>query len=99
MAPLPLSSPMNPTKFWMTRISTFTLTLDRTKMIPTHLENGAEILQLKSKADGNYIVLAHWPQSYHEYVTWTIDSELNAYWGHYFGTLEDAEQDFTERYI
>ena len=62
------------------------------------LPNGAMVLAYKynSMAEVHY-VLAVWKDS--EYVTWVLDYEKEAFWGHYFpnGDLLGAAKDFTER--
>lgn len=53
------------------------------------LKNGAKVLERKGD-----VVLASWGK---EYVTWRVDAELNAYWGHYFREYKDALADFRKR--
>ena len=62
------------------------------------LPNGAEVLVIKQKAYNHAIVLAlQTREDRKEYVTWAIDVDSSAYWGHYFKTYEQAYEDFRER--
>jgi hypothetical protein len=57
------------------------------------LRNGATVL-----AQVDNVVLCEWPRSgERQYVTWVIDADGNTYAGHYFGTLEAARNEFTQR--
>jgi hypothetical protein len=57
------------------------------------LKNGAEVL----KRRGDF-VLARWDKgSRVELVTWGVDAEGNAYWGHYFDDLDAAFHDLNKR--
>ena len=54
------------------------------------LHNGASIIAAK-----NGIVLCKWTE---EYVTWAVNENGDAYWGHYFkDDLEAAVRDFIRR--
>lgn len=57
------------------------------------LKNGAYVLESKATVDGE-IVLAKWKN---EYVTWMIDKEGDAHWGHYISDLPSACEDFSNR--
>ena len=55
-----------------------------------YLKNGARVIE----QDGA-TVLADWNG---QYVTWKIDSEGSAYWGHYYNKdLKDALSNYNER--
>ena len=59
------------------------------------LKNGAVILE-HDPATGS--VLASWDKGNRtEYVTWRVDDDGNAYWGHYFDSVTDAADDFKKR--
>lgn len=58
-------------------------------MKPNKLKNGATIAQ-----EYRNVVLAHWRG---DWVTWKIDTERNAYWGHYYDNYQDAINDFARR--
>jgi hypothetical protein len=55
------------------------------------LNNGAEIIEQRGE-----VVLARW-NSPHPFVTWRVDDEGNAYWGHYFKTELEARYSFERR--
>lgn len=55
------------------------------------LNNGATVL----RKIGTF-VLCEWRG---EHVTWKVDTEGNAYWGHYFQNYSDALNDFNLRVI
>jgi hypothetical protein len=55
------------------------------------LNNGAVVIEQKGD-----VVLARWDRD-GKYVTWKVDNEGNAYWGHYFTALSDAVADFNKR--
>ena len=58
-----------------------------------NLKNGAEIINMDSIAG---IVLAKFRGF--EYVTWNVDADGNAYWGHYFNDdLNAARIDYADR--
>jgi len=57
----------------------------------TTLRNGAELLQQIGS-----VVLAK-TGGYMPFVTWTVDADGNAYWGHYHKTLTEAAREFEER--
>lgn len=59
-------------------------------MSNTTLKNGATVIDQR-----NDVVLAKWQDD--QYVTWRVDADLNAYWGHYFDNIEDATADFAKR--
>lgn len=71
------------------------------------LPNGAQILERRLSAINNntYVVLCCWKRVYgnvgqnagHEYVTWRVDSQGNAFWGHYFRSFEMAAKDYSSR--
>lgn len=46
--------------------------------------------------DGNYI-LAHNPKAVQPFVVWRHNGDLEAYWGHYFNTIEEADLYFAEK--
>jgi len=54
------------------------------------LKNGALVIERSGR-----VVLAQWKGS--EFVTWNIDSDGNAYWGHYFKDITSAAEDFLIR--
>ena len=57
-----------------------------------NLNNGAQVL---AHTADNSVVLAHFRN---EYVTWCVDPDGNAYWGHYFDQdIIAATDDFIER--
>jgi len=65
---------------------------------PKVLPNGAEVIDFKIKCGGEITALCKRPGAeYHPYVTWRLDEVGNAFWGHYFKTLEEARDDFKER--
>jgi hypothetical protein len=57
------------------------------------LPNGAPILR-RSCSLGRWIVLTVWKG---QYVTWCVDEDGSAYWGHYFQDSFWADVDFAER--
>jgi hypothetical protein len=57
------------------------------------LNNGASVLAVKPSQNG-FIVLAKFNGSF---VTWSVDNDMNAYWGHYFETMDEALEDFNIR--
>lgn len=64
------------------------------------LRNGAKIVGYLAHADTNKrVVFCEWPEndSVLKYVTWRVDEEGNAFWGHYFSDRELAKTDFVER--
>ena len=70
--------------------------------IPKFLNNGAEILAYKKRLRGVMIVLARWVRhdgagQREEYVTWAVDDNGDAYWGHYFNNEDDALVDWEKR--
>lgn len=62
----------------------------------TILPNGATVLEVRNVLD-HRIVLAKWFSPGMEYVTWAIDANGDAYWGHYFNDFGKAAKDFVER--
>lgn len=63
----------------------------------TMLRNGATVIASREKA-GETIVLAHWGRGAHyEYVTWKLDVDGNAYYGHYHSYITSAATDFDAR--
>jgi len=63
---------------------------------PKTLKNGAKVVDFRIYGSGEIIALCEW-HGYHPFVTWRLDQEGNAYWGHYFETLEAAHADFEGR--
>lgn len=64
-------------------------------MVGETLRNGAIVLAHRPKPSCAGAVLCDWRG---EYVTWCIDREGNAFWGHYFQKdLVKAAQDFVDR--
>jgi len=57
------------------------------------LNNGASVLAVKPSQNG-FVVLANFNGSF---VTWAVDNDMNAYWGHYFETQDEALDDFNIR--
>ena len=75
-----------------------------TKTAATHLPNGAQILSRycvgEHKASAAYwFVLCTWIKGKErEYCTWRVDPNTGeAFWGHYFGTFVEAQDDFRKR--
>jgi hypothetical protein len=64
---------------------------------PKVLPNGAKVLDYKIYANGNIVALCEFGVGYHPFVTWRLDEEGNAFWGHYFDNAEEAYRDFEER--
>ena len=63
----------------------------------TKLANGA--LVLETKLIGNEVfVLAYRGDDYTPFVTWMVDKDKYAFYGHYFPTLSEATKDFDIRY-
>ncbi len=59
-----------------------------------------ELLEVAEKDKDAVVVLYHLPDNIvTPYVTWMANKETpeNTYWGHYFQTLEDAQEDFDKR--
>jgi len=63
-------------------------------LVGTTLENGAFVIAQKDD-----VVLAHWARGAKgiEFITWQVDTEGNAYWGHYKDDLSEALNDFKKR--
>lgn len=62
------------------------------------LNNGAKVLHQYTVDDASAIVLCKWERgAQREFVTWTIDPNGNAFWGHYWETLEAAINDYEQR--
>jgi hypothetical protein len=59
----------------------------------THLPNGAEIIAAN---EAKRVVLC-WYGGFQPYVTWRVDANGNAFWGHYFQSEIQANQDFLKR--
>lgn len=62
------------------------------------LNNGAEIKAFKQMIGRHMVVLAFWEG--HDpmpWVTWAVDDNGDAYWGHYFKTSDEAFDDWKER--
>lgn len=57
------------------------------------LPNGAEILE---RNVFHRIVYCYWHGA-QPYVTWKVDDEGNAFWGHYFANAEDGHKGFLKR--
>ncbi|NIW99064.1 MAG: hypothetical protein GWN13_12630 [Phycisphaerae bacterium] len=62
--------------------------------VPLYLNNGARVLSYAQAVCGRFYVAAEW---HDEYVTWAIDEEGNAFWGHYFDEPGDAFNDLQKR--
>ena len=58
-----------------------------------NLKNGANVLAFKPSQNG-FVVMAKFNDSF---VTWFVDKQKNAYWGHYFDTENAALDDFNNR--
>lgn len=57
------------------------------------LRNGARVLQQEGD-----VVLCEWDRGSHvDYVTWRVDQEGNAFWGHYARSLRVAAREFEAR--
>jgi hypothetical protein len=65
--------------------------------IPKRLNNGAEIKALKMIVGHHMMVLAFWEGDLRPWVTWAVDSNGDAYWGHYFVTEAEAYDDWEKR--
>lgn len=69
----------------------------------TRLKNGAQILALKEIGEGFIIVLAKLANNKNEFVTWLINTNLEAKYqyaaiaGNYFTKLPDAIRDYNQR--
>ena len=64
-------------------------------MIHPKLKNGADVLASRKTRDG-WVVLAK--RAVGEFVTWCVDNNGSAFWGHYFGLDYDkACNDFASR--
>ena len=74
-----------------------------TKTAATHLPNGAQILSSFQTAPQTghdcWLVLCTWIKGKErEYCTWLVDPNTGeAFWGHYFGTFVEAQDDFRKR--
>lgn len=74
-------------------------------LVGSTLKNGALVLQ-HTVRDDKEIVLCSWKDG-HEFVTWRLDNEGNAFWGHYFswgcgvcgGKVTDTKEDAFERAV
>jgi hypothetical protein len=62
--------------------------------IPKFLNNGAEVLAFKKILWSHMIVCAKWNE---EFVTWAVSDHGDAYWGHYFKTMDEAIADWKGR--
>lgn len=66
--------------------------------VGSKLPNGASVLAVRNGKLGYPIVLAEWQNGSHRpFVTWTCDTQGNAYWGNYFSNLEEATTDYFNR--
>lgn len=66
--------------------------------VPDTLTNGAKVLAVKQLIGGHATVVAEKsPDSVHPFVTWAVDENGDAYWGHYFKTYDEALEDWKER--
>ncbi len=65
--------------------------------IPKVLNNGAEILAYKRIRNSHMVVCAKTEIGVHPFVTWAVDDNGDAYWGHYFLTEDEAMKDWRER--
>jgi hypothetical protein len=65
--------------------------------VPTVLNNGAEVFALKGMKGRHWVVLAKTDQGIHPWVTWAVDQNGDAYWGHYFATQPEAYDDWEKR--
>jgi hypothetical protein len=61
------------------------------------LPNGAMILERRKHPNGGYVVLCCWEQSAAKYVTWRVDANGAAFWGHYYMDIAEAAKDYKER--
>jgi hypothetical protein len=64
--------------------------------IKNPLPNGATVLAFKQRSNDHGVVCAR-THGAHEYVTWAVDANSDAYWGHYFKTYDEAIVDWKER--
>jgi hypothetical protein len=62
------------------------------------LRNGAVILAYRA-VDNKRVVAARWNDERTQcpFITWRVDDDGNAFWGHYFDTKNQAMVDFNER--
>ena len=64
----------------------------------SELKNGATVIASQQvEPDGRVVLAKTQGESACPYVTWAVDDEGNAYWGHYYIDLMDAFADFTSR--
>lgn len=62
------------------------------------LPNGAEVIAHKQVARALATVVCRlWNNEVTPYVTWAVDENGAAYWGHYFRTYDEALADWKER--
>lgn len=62
------------------------------------LNNGAQIKAFKQMIGRHMVVLAFLEHNViTPWVTWCVDDNGDAYWGHYFKTDEEAFEDWKER--
>lgn len=59
------------------------------------LPNGADILDRRTVGEGQVVLARYYGAQ--PFVTWRVDQDGNAYWGHYHRELVDAAQDFRTR--
>ena len=67
--------------------------------IANSLPNGAQILSRFQTDPDAWLVLCTWIKGKErEYCTWRVDPNTGeAFWGHYFGTFVEAQDDFRKR--
>jgi hypothetical protein len=64
--------------------------------VGTRLNNGAVVADTAINSRNDRYVVAYWSMC-DQFVTWAVDNEGNAYWGHYFERLTDACNDLQNR--
>lgn len=66
--------------------------------IKNPLPNGATVLAVKQTQYNHATVVCALPHNeVTPYVTWAVDENSDAYWGHYFKTYDEAMEDWRER--
>lgn len=64
------------------------------------MKNGATVVDVDTSTGGTDrgIVLATWQRNAQpEFITWWVDKDGDAYWGHYFNSQLEAREDFDTR--
>lgn len=61
------------------------------------INNGAVVLKAERIEDNMTLVLAAW-KAITEFVTWMVDEDGNAFWGHYHRDVLEAAENFKNRF-